>query len=173
MSGALYQGKTTEASSLYPLLKDPFYLVRIETLETLAQIRDRAALPLIAKRLQDQHPLVRAYAATSIAELEGHQFVKAIEAASKRESDERAGVGFASALFILGDASQFQVLLKFLSSADYHARCASANALSAAELTPSQLHAALEAVAQAARHALGVADRSTMERVEKELREQQ
>lgn len=170
--GVLHEGEAGEAPWLYPLLGDSFPLIRIGTLESLAQIGDRAALPLISERLQDEDPLVRAYAATSIAELEGREFVTAIEDASKRETDENARVGFAAALFTLGDAGQFSVLLEFLSSADYHVRCASANALSIADLTRSQLKAALDAVAHAARHALAKADRSTMERVEKKLRGQ-
>ena len=171
--GVLHQDEAAKASWLYPLLRDPFPLVRIGTLESLTQIGDRAALPLIVKRLQDDDSLVRAYAATSIAELRGQEFVTAIERASKRETDENARVGFASALFTLGDAGQFSVLLESLMSADYHVRCSSANALSVADLTRAQLEAALEAIAHAARHALAVADRSTMQRVEKELRERQ
>lgn len=170
--GVLHEGEAVEASWLYPLLNDPFLIVRIEVLESLAEIGDRIALPLIAERLKDANPLVRAYAARSIAEFESHEFMPAIERASKTEKDENAKVGFADALFTLGDVSQFSVLLEFLSSGDYHVRCASANALSVADLTPVQLKAALEAVSHAASHALAVADRSTMERIEKELREQ-
>ena len=170
--GVLHEGEAVKASWLYPLLRDPVLIVRVETVESLAQIGDRTALPLIAERLEDEDPLVRAYAARSIAELEGHEFVAAIERASKTEEDENAKVGFADALFTLGDVKQFSVLLELLSSADYHVRSASANALSVADLTSVQLKAALEAVSHAAHHALAVADRSTMERVEKELREQ-
>jgi HEAT repeat protein len=170
--GVLHEGEAVKASWLYPLLKDPVLIVRIETVESLAHIGDRAALPLIAEMLKDEDPLVRAYAARSIAELEGHMFMPAIERASKTEQDENAKVGFAEALFTLGDASQFSVLLGFLSSTDYHVRCASANALSGADLTSAQLQSALEAVSYAAHHALVRADKSSMERVEKELREQ-
>jgi HEAT repeat protein len=170
--GVLHEGEAVEASWLYPLLKDPVLIVRVETVESLAQIGDRTALPLIAERLQDHDALVRAYAARSIAALDGMEYITAIESASKMEADENAKVGFADALFALGDASQFSVLLEFLSSADYHVRCASANALSVADFTPVPLQSALEAVSYAAHHALAVADRSTMERVEKELRGQ-
>lgn len=169
--GALHEGDAVAASWLYPLLRDPFYLVRIETLESLVQIGDRAALPLIVEKLNDDNALVRAYAARSIADLHGSKFVTAIERASKVEGDERAKVGFSYALFALGEESQLPRLLKFLASADYHVRCAAANSLSAADLTPVQLRAVLEALSYAALHALAVADRSTIERVEKELRE--
>ncbi len=171
--GSLHEGEAVGASWLYPLLQDPFHLVRIETLESLAQIGDKKALPLIAERLQDDDALVRAYAARSIAELDGLEFRTVIERALKVEQDDNARVGFVDALFTLGDAERLPVLLEFLSSADYHVRCAAANALGAAELTPSQRQAALAGVSHAASAALVKADRSTMERVEKELRDQQ
>jgi HEAT repeat protein len=154
-------------------LQDPFPLVRIETLESLAQIGDKNALHLIAERLHDDDALVRAYAARSIAQLDGGKYRTAIEQALRAEQDDNARVGFADALFALGDAEQLPVLLEFLSSADYRVRCAAANALSAAALTPSQRQAALAEVSRAASAALAAADRSTMERVEKELRIQQ
>ena len=170
--GVLHEGEAVKASWLYPLLKDPVLIVRVETVESLAHIGDRTALPLIAERLKDEDPLVRAYAARSIAELEGQEFVPAIEKASKTEQDENAKVGFAEALFTLGDDNQFSVLLGFLSSGDYHVRCASANALGGADLNSAQLQSALEAVSFASHHSLVKADKSRMERVEKELREQ-
>ena len=171
--GSLHEGEAMGASWLYPLLQDSFHLVRIETLESLAQIGDKKALPLIAERLQDDDALVRAYAARSIAQLGGGKYFTAIERALKAEEDDNARVGFADALFALGDAEQLAVLLGFLSSANYRVRCAAANALSVAELTPSQRQAALAGVSHAARAALAAADRSTMKRVEKELRDQQ
>lgn len=171
--GYLHEGEAVGASWLYPLLQDSSHLVRIETLESLAQIGDKKALPLVAERLQDDNALVRAYAARCIAELDGGQFRAAIERALKVEQNENAKVGFAEALFALGNAEQLPVLLEFLSSTDYHVRCAAANGISSAELTPSQRQAALAGVSHAARAALVKADRSTMERVEKELRDQQ
>ncbi|MDE3104773.1 MAG: HEAT repeat domain-containing protein [Acidobacteriota bacterium] len=170
--GVLYEGKAIEALWLYPLLKDPTAIVRVEAVESLAHIGDRAALSLIAGCLEDADPLVRAYAARSIAELQGQEFTAAIQRASQTETDENAKVGFADALLGLGDESQFSVLVGLLSSADYRVRTAAANALSVADLSVAQLRSALEAVSYAAQHALAVADRSTMERVEQELREQ-
>jgi HEAT repeat protein len=170
--GSLHEGESGRASWLYPLLQDSSHLVRIETLESMALIGDRESLPLISERLRDDDALVRAYAARSIAQLGGKEYVPAIRRALEVEKNDSARVGFADALFSLGDTDQFSNLLDFLSSADYHLRCASANALGAAELTSSQLQSALAAVTHAARAALVVADKSTMERVEKELREQ-
>jgi HEAT repeat protein len=170
--GSLHEGEAVGASWLYPLLKDPFRLVRIETLESLARVGDRTALPLIAESLQDEDALARAYAARSIAELDGREYVTDIESALKTETDDNARAGFAEALFLLGDNEQFLTLLELLSSTEYLARCASANALTELSLSPGQVQSALVAVAHAARNALFGGDKSTMERVEKELREQ-
>ena len=168
--GALHEGEGIRADWLYPLLQDTDPVIRVQTIESLGQIGDKESLNLIAEKLDDRDPLVRAYAAQSIAELDGKQFITAIEKAAKTETDDSAKVGFANALFSLGDEGQFFVLLGFLSSSDYRVRCASANVLSVADLTSVQLKAALEAVSYAARHALAVADRSTMEHVQKKLR---
>jgi HEAT repeat protein len=171
--GSLHEEESIAASWLYPLLEDPSFLVRIATLESLDQIGDKSALPLIATKLHDDNALVRAYAAGAIAQLDGKRYVAEIKRILETETDDNARVGFADALFLMGDQSQFLELLKLLSSSDYRVRCASANALSAAELTPAQVRSALEAVTDAARNALFRADKLTMERVEKELRDQQ
>lgn len=170
--GSFHEEESVAATWLYALLDDPSFLVRIATLESLDQIGDKNALPLIAPRLHDEEALVRAYAAGAIAQLDGKKYASEIERALETETDDNARVGFADALFLMGDQKQFPELLKLLSSSDYRVRSASANALSAAELTPVQVRSALEAVSHAARNALFKADRSTMERVEKELREQ-
>ena len=86
--------------------------------------------------------------------MDGREYVTEIERALETETDDNARVGFADALFLLGDQRQFSELLKLLSSSDYRVRCASANALRAAELTPAQIQSALEAVSHEARHAL-------------------
>jgi HEAT repeat protein len=169
--GALHEEESIGASWLYPLLNDPVDLVRIEALESLARIGDKGSLSLIVERLEDDDAMVRAYAARSIALLGGRKYVAKIESASKSEQDDNAKAGFAESLFRLGDGDQLQVLLKLLSSPEYLARCASANALSDLPLDQTQLQSALEAVSYAARNALVRGDRSTMERVEKELRE--
>jgi HEAT repeat protein len=133
--GFLHANEGVKATWLYPLLEDAHALVRIETLESLPQIGDRAALPLIAKCLQDEDPVVRAYAATAIEYLDGEEYVAAIEEALKEEKEDRAKVGFAGALFYFGDADQLSILLEFLSSSVYTTRCAAANTICDFELT--------------------------------------
>jgi HEAT repeat protein len=168
--GSLHKEESVVASWLYPLLEDASFLVRIATLESLDQIGDNNALPMIATKLHDENALVRAYAAGAIGQLDGKNYVTEIERALETETDDNARVGFADALFLMGDERQFSELLKLLSSSDYRVRCASANALSAAELNPAQVQSAIEAVSHAALNALFRADRLTMERVRKELR---
>jgi HEAT repeat protein len=170
--GSLHEEESVVASWLYPMLEDSSCLVRIEALESLGRIGDSNALPTIATKLQDEDALVRGYAAEAIAELKGTKYVLAIERALKSETDENAKVRFVDALFLMGDNSRFPELLKFLSSSIYQVRCATANSLSATALTPTQTEAAIKAVTDAARNALFRADRTTMERVRKELLEQ-
>jgi HEAT repeat protein len=170
--GALHEDEGISASWLYPLLQDPNELVRIETLESLGRIGDKKAAPLIVKRLEDDRPLVRSYAARFVADLGGKKYLPELAKRKTLEKDDVAKVGLAYALFTLGESEQLSVLLELLSSANYAVRCASANSLSALDFTPAQHEAVLSALSYAAQNALAVADRSTMERVEKELREQ-
>lgn len=167
--GFFHEGEAIEVPWLYPFLQHPNVLTRVETLETLDQIGDKAALPAMIETLRDDDYLVRAYAAISIAQLGGKRFRKQIESASKVEEAENAKPWFARALFLLGDHGQFQKLLELLSSASPTARCASANALADLPLSLDQLQSALAAVAHAAKNSLANSDRSTMEKVEKEL----
>lgn len=167
--GFLYADCEIEATWLYPLLHDPNDLVRIETLESLPQISDKAALPHIAKCLQDENPVVRAYAATAIGYLDGEEYVESIREALKEEKNDRAKVGYAGALLYFGDAGQFSILLELLSSSIYTTRCAAANTICDFELTSEQMKAALAAVIHALRNPIYRGDESTMERVLKEL----
>jgi HEAT repeat protein len=170
--GAFHEDEGIAATWLYPLLQDPNELVRIETLESLERIGDKKAVPLMVKRIDDDRPLVRSYAARFVADLGGKQYLQTLVKRKTKEKDDVARVGLAYALFSLGDSTQLSVLLELLSSANYTVRCAAANSLSALKFTPAQRQAVLAALAQAAQNALAVADRSTMERVEKELRDQ-
>lgn len=168
--GTLYAAERVKADWLLPLLTDPAMLVRIEALESIVQIDDKSALSLIVGLLQDRDALVRSYAAWAIAVLRGKKYVPAIRQAFRSETEEIARRGFRQALFDLGDSEQFPAILEFLSSQDYLVRCACANGIADAKLNPTQLKAAGEAIAYARGHALFRGDRTTMERVLKELR---
>ncbi|HEX4321231.1 MAG TPA: HEAT repeat domain-containing protein [Acidobacteriaceae bacterium] len=171
--GFLHADEGISATWLYPLLDDPDDMVRIEAIESLSQIDDQSALPLIARMLKDEAPLVRSYAATAIEDLDGAEFVQAIKNAMQVEADDRAKVGFAGALFYFGDASQFLVLLQLLSSPDYTTRCAAANTISSNKLTSEQMQLAFVALGHALHHPIARADQTTMERVLKDLLLQQ
>ena len=167
--GILHEDEGIQANWLYPLLADSDYMTRIEALESLAQIGDKSALPLISKLLKDDEPLVRAYAATAIEDLDGEEHAGAIRRAMKRETDDRAKVGLAGALFYFGDANQFSLLLTLLTSSVYTTRCAAANTIRSFDLTPAQLQSAIEAVNYALQNPIYRGDASTMDRVLKEL----
>jgi serine/threonine-protein kinase len=169
--GLFHEGEAIKAPWLYPFLKDPNTLTRVETLETLDQIGDKSALPAMAEKLRDDDYLVRAYAAICIAQLGGRRFRKRIESASKIEEAEKAKPWFARALLFLGDWKQFSNLLELLSSNSPTTRCAAANALAAFDWSSDQLRLVLSAVADAERNFLARSDQTTMQRVLKELLE--
>jgi HEAT repeat protein len=169
--GDFHEGETVEFPGLYPFLQDTDALVRVETLESLACIGDKKALPHMIECLGDEDSLVRSYAAISIAQLGGKKFRKQIEQASKIEKAETAKPWFARSLLLLGDWKQFSKLLDLLSSTSPTARCAAANALTAFEWSPDQLELALAAIAHAARNFLARSDQTTMESVMKQLLE--
>jgi HEAT repeat protein len=168
--GVLCEGERANAVWITPFLRDRSALVRVETLQSLGQIGDRSASRLVAKRLKDADPLVRAYAAVALADLEGSKSRKALKEAFDSETEERAIIGIADALLSLGDKRQFPVLLGMLKSSQYLSRCAAAHALDyASGLTIAELRTALHAVRWSARNPLFRGDQTTMESVKKSL----
>ena len=167
--GEVYEGSKLRASWLDALAKDSECLVRIETLEAWTKIGDRGALPMIALLLEDEHPLVRSYAAGSISGLSGSHYVESMRVKATLESDESAMVGLASALFDFGDSEYLDVLFSLLHSEVYQVRCAAANSIGAAKLSRQERVRALQAVQYARKNYLFRADQSTMERVEQEF----
>jgi HEAT repeat protein len=137
--GNFHEAERIKAPWPYPFLNDSESLVRIETLESLAQIGDKSALPLISEKLQDENPLVRAYAAVSIGELGGKRYLSQIRRTLESERHDRAKVGLADALFILGDTSEFPLLIELLSFSEYTTRCASANSIADLDLSGAVL----------------------------------
>jgi HEAT repeat protein len=170
--GLFHEGEAIKVSWLHSFLRHPNVLTRVETLETLDQIDDKSALTAMVNCLRDDDYLVRAYAAICIAQLGGRKFRKQIEQASKIEEIENAKPWFARSLLLLGDWKQFSKLLGFLSSPSPTARCATANALTEFEWSPSQLKTVLAAVALASKNFLARSDQSTMEKVLKQLLEE-
>jgi HEAT repeat protein len=169
--GDFYGEQRFEVPWLYPLLGDPDDLVRVETLESLAYIGDRKALPLMVERLADEDSLVRSYAAYCTAQLGGKRYRKLIEAASDVEETETTRPWFARALFMLGDVKQFGRLVELLTSPSATARCATANALAELSLSPEQVEIALAAVSQALQNFLYRSDQEAMRLAQESLRE--
>ncbi|MDR3675761.1 MAG: HEAT repeat domain-containing protein [Acidobacteriota bacterium] len=161
---------TGHVRSIRSLLRDRSFLVRIETLEALALLNDHGALPGMAKLLSDDNPLVRAYAATSIAGVPGVFCVQAIHNAFDKEKDDTARAGFLLALLMLGRNEFFEAFLDLLSSANYRVRCYVANGLGGLPLNQSQLESAIKALSRAKRHAIARADRTSIASVLTELK---
>src|SRR5262249_20968234 len=154
------------------LLRDRSFLVRIETLESLARLHEYDALPAIAELLSDGNALVRAYSARALAALNGKAYVSAIENALSLEKQDTARSGLLEALFLLGQEEVFKQLLQLLLSDDYRVRCAVANTLAETQLNRNQLGLALAALRQAQQDAIAVADLSTVKRTLDFLTEQ-
>src|SRR5262245_2681813 len=157
-------------SKVRSLLNDKSFLARIEAMETLAYLNDDQALPAIASLLSDSNPLVRAYAARSIAALRGISYVQRLKDALGREKKDSARAGLLEALVILGERQAFTSLLELLSSADYRVRCAVANSLAEINLDQDELSSATSALVQAEKHAIAKADKITAARALNDLR---
>lgn len=171
--GDLYEDKGIATPWLHPYLRDREWLVRVETIESLTRIGDKSALPLLIKMLQDEHNIVRSYAAHGIGDLCGKRYKSELRQALKDEADERAKVGMAYGLFALGDTSALSLLIDFLGSSSYVIRCAAANSMVDLDLDAQQHEQVVAAVSHAAENSLFPADRSTMEKIKKELLERQ
>lgn len=149
---------------------DKSFLVRIEAMESLAYLGDESALPAIANLLSYKNPLVRAYAARSIAALRGGRaYAQRLKNMLSLEKQESARAGLLEALFLLGEHETFTSLLGLLSSTDYRVRCAIANTLAEIPLDKNQRKAATLALMQAEQHAIAVADKTTVASTLKDL----
>ena len=72
------------------------------------------AIPKILSLIKDDDPLVRAYAATSLADLKCFDCRARLAEAMKGNQPEAATAGILVALHLLGDASRFLDLLSLL-----------------------------------------------------------
>jgi HEAT repeat protein len=168
---ATFQGTSSFShEKLHTLLKDVSFLVRIATLEGLALLQDFEALPKVVSLLYDENPLVRAYAARSIADLQGRSYIQTIRDVLKEEDEDSARVGLLEALFVLGDEDALPPFLHLLSSDDYRVRCSVANSLENMSLKETGVATAIAALSRAESDALGVADKSSIARALAKLR---
>jgi HEAT repeat protein len=168
--GFLSKGGKQPHKRLRALLRDKSALVRAQAAESLALIGDRGALLGIALLLADSDPMVRSYAAGTIADLGGSAYLKKIHSALTREKNDLARAGMLEALVLLGERFFLRDLLGLLKSSDYHVRCSVANALEFLPLSPSDRTLAIAALKRASREPLAIADGSTLKRVLRTLR---
>jgi len=169
--GQLLEGEALHHEGPLSRLADGNELVRVQTLESLAQIGDRSSLPRIAGLLTDESPLVRSYAASTIADLGGSEYLESLRDAHRAETDDLALVGIHWGLLQFGQRDSFGDLLELLSSSDYRVRCAVANSLEHLPMDQGQLKRAVSALLAARSTAIGRADRSTVERVLSSLKD--
>jgi HEAT repeat protein len=168
--GLLRRDTRTVYPALRSLLSDKSALVRIQAVESLALIGDQSALPKIVPLLSDHDPIVRSYAATTIADLNGSRYAKRVEKALRKERNDLARAGLLEALFLFGKRGTLPELLSLLTSRDYHVRCSAANALEFLPLKRSELTLAIDALRKASYKPMALADASTVKRVLKRLK---
>lgn len=168
--GHLLEDRGVSHQGLRLLLDDKSPLVRIEAIESLVLLNDRTSLALLSSKLADSDPLVRAYAARALGEMEGDSYVHAVEMALLSEADDSARAGMMEALLLLGRREIYPAFLELLNSSDYRVCCAVANGLDGLPLDRAQLKRGIAALSTAYQTGIGVADRATVGRVLNRLR---
>jgi HEAT repeat protein len=123
--GALLESTRVPHLGLRKLVvSDPEWVVRIDAMESLANIEDLGAIEQIATRLDDENGIVRSYCAGILVEMSGLAYKSDLRKLLQRENDPRAKVGILAALFSIGDHSLLSHLLELLHSEEYQTRCA-------------------------------------------------
>jgi HEAT repeat protein len=150
--GKLLAGSNNVPRPLKRLLRDSYWVTRIDALESVDAIGDYRVLPLLARALGDSHPIVRSYAGSILGATQWRHFVPRLRRALARERSDRAKVGMLHGLFLLGDTHLFDPLLELLQSSDYTMRCAVIHSLEDMELSQVQRTRTIAALEQLEGH---------------------
>jgi HEAT repeat protein len=134
--------------TLRRLVRDPYWVTRIDALEALESIDVLRALPLIRSCLKDPHPIVRSYCAIILARTGWPHLAPALRKALLQEDSDYARVGLLGGLFELGDADALDPLLAMLEASPYSLRCAALNTLEELEFSDEQKSRVLAALRQ-------------------------
>jgi HEAT repeat protein len=169
--GVLQRGSKSSPPGLLNLLRDSSALLRVQALENLAVLEDQGALPNVVPLLNDRNPIVRSYAASAIGELGGFAYFGNLLNGLASEKHERARIGFYEALFLLGKRELLPEMLGLLKSPSYQVRCAVANTLESLPLNTPEVRLAISALVDANRQPLAIADKTSIRRVLKGLRD--
>src|SRR5262245_49065742 len=148
--GILLAGGIAPRSLIHALQSDPDELVRTEAAESLGAIGDPRARRVLRGAMTDRSPLVRAYAASAIANIRGRSDAALLRKRLAVERNPQVRASLVEALYSAGDRSALPRLLKFLSNKNYRVRCAAANAIGAAKPTKEDRASAIGALRDAA-----------------------
>ncbi len=110
-------------------LFDDDELVRVAAAEALAEFGDAAVLSGLYKALKDKSPLVRSFVAEAIGSIGDKRSIANLEKCLRRETDERAKLGFYVGLSNLDSRNVLQNLIDLYQSEDYRVRSAIINSL--------------------------------------------
>jgi HEAT repeat protein len=169
--GVLHKGSGTHLTDLTACLRDPKPIVRIVAIESLSLIKDRQSIPEILPLIKGDDPLVRAYAAISLADLGCLECLTHLVDALKQNQPEAAAAGILVALHLMGSKDRLPELITLLSSTEYQVRCFVANWLPRLGLHGEDLESAKHGVRIALNNPVARADASSMSRVLHELSE--
>jgi HEAT repeat protein len=168
--GNLLSGTGHVPRPLKRLLRDPYWVTRIDALEAVDEIGDYRVLPLLTRALYDKHPIVRSYAASILGHTTWQHFVPRLRKVLARERDERAKVGLFQGLILLGDTRLLDPLLELLKSPDYTMRCTVLHSLEALELSAEDLSRVVSVLEKLGEREPTRAVRSTLDDVLRKLR---
>jgi HEAT repeats len=168
--GNIKEASGRHYNDLNSRLTDHRIMVRIVTVEALAQINDRRAIPNIKARLFDASPLVRAFAAIGLAELKCKKCRTAIARCLSEEYEDAASSGYLVALVLLGDRTKITPLLNLLLSRNYRVRCFVANWLPRLRIGRRLVKSVEANLREATKRPLERADLSTMKETLTQLR---
>jgi hypothetical protein len=111
-------------------LKDPDHLVRANAAESAGLRRDPQFARALSVALRDCDPLVRGAAAVALGGCGDSKTARLLKRRLSQEGNRQVRLSLVSALWLLGSASHFEDVARFLNDGDYRNRCAAANLLS-------------------------------------------
>jgi len=121
------------SNAIIPRLKDSDELVRIAAAEVLGDLNSQQMIPYLQQALSDKGELVRSYVAEAIGKIGDKELISILEEGLKKETRNRARLGFYAGLYRLDEKRYFDFILNMLKAKSYKVRCGAANVL--AELT--------------------------------------
>ena len=110
-------------------LGDRDELVRVQAAESIDRGVDRRTVSALRNALDDGSPLVRGYAAAALGRVGSRLDRTRLRAQLRSETSDAARLGLLEGLWLLGDRTVLESVVRLLNSRDYRVRCATARAL--------------------------------------------